>query len=224
MLWCRLTIIDFSFSLLSFIFIPFFHFILLHLIFFFLILLNFLLGFNIHTLFLITLLIFDVYSFIIIVHVETLKSMSHEVFYALSLTHDGYGDCFIEVIKHVMARGLTHAFCTTFLIKRHANGPISMYFLGNMPEDSLTRQVGRGRDKCIRRALIAWKPNVLIKKYACKVIPSCNECPTHALLLALVGQWAPYVMTRHTCLSLSLPRLVEKPLSDHVASDSYMNS
>ena len=159
MLCCGLSITHFSFSLLSFIFIPFFHFILSHLIFF-----SHLTRCSIwvqHPHIILDLPI-DIWCLFIYHHYScgNPRSMTHEVFYALCLTHEGYGDCFIRVIKHVMARGLTHVVCPTLLIKRHANRPISMFCLGNMPEGSLMSWVGRDRDKCIRKALIAWKPNV----------------------------------------------------------------
>ena len=59
---------------------------------FFLVLLDVWLGFSIHT---VLLLIWCVYSFIITFCVRILKSATHDVFYALHLMHEGYGDYII---------------------------------------------------------------------------------------------------------------------------------
>ena len=91
--WPSLTFLSF------YLLISLFHYsILLYLIWFlsFLIPLDVWLGFNVHLLFL---FIWYVHSFIIIFHVGTPKSMTHEVFYALHLMHEGYGDYIIRIIE-----------------------------------------------------------------------------------------------------------------------------
>ena len=63
---------------------------------YFLILFDVWLGFSIHMLFL---LIWYVHSFIITFHVGILRSATHDVFYALHLMHEGYGDYIIRIFE-----------------------------------------------------------------------------------------------------------------------------
>ena len=111
MLWCKLIITHFSISLFFSIFIPLLYFTLRHLIsFFFLsffILLDVWLGFNTHALFL---LIQYVHSFIIIFHVRTPRSVTHEVFYASHHIHEGYGDYIIRIFESSFLSFLSHYY------------------------------------------------------------------------------------------------------------------
>ena len=91
--WPSLTFLSFCLLLsLSYSFIS------LYLIWFlsFLVLLDVWLGFSIHT---VLLLIRCVHSFIITFCVRILKSATHDVFYALHLMHEGYGDYIIGVFE-----------------------------------------------------------------------------------------------------------------------------
>ena len=69
------------------------YFILSH---FFLILLDVWLGFGTHTSYL---FIWSVHSFIITFRVGTPRSVTHDVFYALHLMHEGYGDYIIGIFE-----------------------------------------------------------------------------------------------------------------------------
>ena len=91
--WLSLTFLSLCFLLSLFC-----SFISPYLIWFlsFLVLLNVWLGFNLHTLFL---LIWYVHSFIITFCVETLRSRIHDIFYALHLMHEGYGDYIIGIFE-----------------------------------------------------------------------------------------------------------------------------
>ena len=96
MLWCRLTITHFSIFASSSILILFLRLTLPHRISLFLILLDVRHGFSIHTLFL---FIRRDHSFITIFRVGTPRSGTHDVFYALHLMHEGYGDYIIGIFE-----------------------------------------------------------------------------------------------------------------------------
>ena len=93
---CRLTITHFPIFLSSYIFILFLHFTLPYLISFFY-----------HPVWCLTwvqhphciLAYLICHSFIIIFHVGILMSATHNVFYALRLMHEGYGDYIIGIIE-----------------------------------------------------------------------------------------------------------------------------
>ena len=96
MIWCRLTITHFSISLISSIFVLLLHFTLPHLIFFFSHP-TWCLTWVQHPHFTLAYLI--CHSFIIIFHVGILRSTTHDVFYALHLMHERYGDYIIRIIE-----------------------------------------------------------------------------------------------------------------------------
>ena len=96
MLWCRLTITHFSISLSSFIFILFINFTLPHLISFF----ShhaWCLTWVQHPHFILAYLM--CHSFIITFRVGILRFVTHDVFYALHLMHEGYGVYIIGIIE-----------------------------------------------------------------------------------------------------------------------------
>ena len=96
MLWCRLTITHFPIFLFSSIFVILLHFVLPHLISFFSHP-TWCLTWVQHSHFTLAYLI--CHSFIIIFHVGILRSTTHDVFYALHLMHEGYGDYIIGIIE-----------------------------------------------------------------------------------------------------------------------------
>ena len=114
-LWCDcFPCFDASWSSLTFLSLCFFlslfhYFISLYVIWFlfFLILLDVWLGFNTHALFL---LIQYVHSFIIIFHVRTPRSVTHEVFYASHHIHEGYGDYIIRIFESSFLSFLSHYY------------------------------------------------------------------------------------------------------------------